>query len=83
MIILFVSSYRKQTEYIRKRVEELSKEFSFEQTPPEIAADVYEMMAKMAQMEDLYAEVKDISTQKALTFIPLLKEKLSTCHNKL
>lgn len=26
MIILFVSSYRKQTEYIRKRVEELSNE---------------------------------------------------------
>lgn len=71
------------TKQLTSRVEELSKEFSFEQTPPEIAADVYEMMAKMAQMEDLYAEVKDISTQKALTFIPLLKEKLSTCHNKL
>jgi uncharacterized protein with ATP-grasp and redox domains len=68
---------------LTSKVQELSKEFSFEQSPPEIAADVYEMMAEMAQMEDLYAEIKDISTQKALTFIPHLKEKLSTCHNKL
>ncbi len=64
-------------------VEKMSEDFSFELSPPEIAADVYEKMAQIAHKEDLYDEVKELSTQKALSFIPLLKEQLRTSENKL
>jgi len=65
------------------RVTELSKDFSFEQNPPQIASYVYEEMAKIAKKDDLYDEVKELSTKKALSFVPILKNKLSTCQDKL
>ena len=61
----------------------LSKDFSLKQNPPEIASYVYEDMAKIANKDDLYDEVKALSTKKALSFIPLLKEKLRNSDNKL
>ncbi len=64
-------------------VEEMSKEFSFKKNPPEVAADVYEKMAFIANKPDLYEEIKGLSTLKALSFVPLLKEKLSKSQNKL
>jgi len=64
-------------------VESMSEEFSFSQTPPEIAADVYETMAKIANKTDLYDEVKELSTKKALSFVPFLKEKLHNASDKL
>ncbi|OIP53748.1 MAG: hypothetical protein AUK54_08005 [Helicobacteraceae bacterium CG2_30_36_10] len=64
-------------------VEHMSKEFSFSKTPPEIAADVYEKMALLANKHDLYNEVKELSTQKALSFVPLLKNKLLLSQDKL
>ena len=64
-------------------VEELSKKFSFKQSPPEIASYVYEKMAEIANKADLYDEVKELSTKKALSFIPLLKKKLLESEDKL
>jgi uncharacterized protein with ATP-grasp and redox domains len=64
-------------------VELMSKSFSFSHTPPEIAADVYEKMALIASKTDLYDEVKKLSTAKALSFVPLLKEKLFHSKHKL
>ena len=64
-------------------VEQMSKSFSFKKTPPEIAAGVYETMAKIAKKSDLYDEVKALSTQKARSFVPLLREQLKTSKNKL
>ena len=64
-------------------VSAMSTQFSFELSPPEIAADVYEAMAVIAQKEDLYDEVKRISTQKAQSFVPFLKEKLQNSDDKL
>ncbi len=64
-------------------VESMSREFSFSQSPPEIASYVYEKMAQIADKTDLYDEVKALSTAKALSFIPLLKEKLLFSENKL
>lgn len=60
-------------------VEAMSKDFSFLKTPPEIASEVYEKMAEIANKIDLYDEVKALSTKKALSFVPLLKEKISSC----
>ncbi|MFK5937994.1 MAG: ARMT1-like domain-containing protein [Sulfurimonas sp.] len=74
-------------EELKKRliltVEDMSKSFSFEKSPPEIAADVYEKMSYLAKKKDLYEEVKEQSTQKALSFVPLLEEKLLISQNKL
>lgn len=64
-------------------VEAMSKGFSFSDTPPEIAADVYEKMAQIAHKEDLYDEIKALSTKKARSFIPFLEKKLLTCNDKL
>jgi len=64
-------------------VEDMSRDFSFKQNPPEIAAYVYEKMADIANKSDLYDEVKALSTVKALSFVPLLKEKLHNSNNKL
>jgi uncharacterized protein with ATP-grasp and redox domains len=64
-------------------VEIMSKDFSYSDTPPEIASYVYEKMAEIAKKDDLYDEVKEHSTQKALAFIPLLKDKLKSSDNKL
>ena len=64
-------------------IEQMSSDFSFSMSPPEIAADVYEKMALIANKRDLYDEVKILSTKKALSFIPLLKNKLLSSDNKL
>jgi uncharacterized protein with ATP-grasp and redox domains len=60
----------------------LSKDFSFNDTPPEIASYVYENMAEVANKYDLYDEVKQNSTKKALSFVPLLKETLLISNDK-
>ena len=64
-------------------VTDMSKSFSFQHSPPEIAADVYEHMSFIADKNDLYDEVKEKSTQKALSFVPFLQNKLNASKNKL
>jgi uncharacterized protein with ATP-grasp and redox domains len=64
-------------------VTQMSKDFSYDDNPPEVASYVYEKMAQIANKTDLYDEVKKLSTKKARSFIPLLKDKLSTSENKL
>jgi len=64
-------------------VELMSKAFSFSNNPPEIAADVYEKMSSIANKTDLYDEVKALSTKKALSFVPLLRERLEMSEEKL
>jgi len=71
------------TSLITSTIEVMSKEFSFSNNPPEIAADVYEKMAYLAHKEDLYQEVKELSTKKALSFVPFLEEELKKSQNKL
>ncbi len=64
-------------------VTKMSKDFSYDDNPPEVASYVYEKMAEIANKTDLYDEVKVASTKKALSFVPLLKDKLLTSENKL
>ncbi len=73
----------KLTNKITSTIKEMSKDFSFNDNPPEIASYVYEKMAQLANKEDLYEEIKKQSTKKAITFIPILKEKLKDSDNKL
>ncbi len=64
-------------------IEAMSKNFSFLDTPPEIAADIYKKMALIANKKDLYDDVKALSTKKALSFVPLVKDKLLHSKNRL
>ncbi len=64
-------------------IRDMSKDFSYNDNPPEIASYVYEKMAEIANKIDLYDEVKKLSTQKALSFVPLVKEKIKNSKNKL
>ena len=65
------------------RVESLGEKFDFTQSPPEVASYVYEQMAELAGMEDLYGELKAHATEKAKTFIPQLHQELEDSTNKL
>ncbi len=56
----------------------MSEHFSFSQTPPEVATPVYEEMAKILHKEDIYDEIKTLSTKKALSLLPLLEKQLET-----
>ena len=71
------------TDKLLSEVTKASKNFSFSSPPPEVAADVYEMMAVLAQKKDLYDEVKAHSIQKALSFVPFLEYKIENSKDKL
>jgi len=64
-------------------VTQSSKDFSFSLTPPEVATDVYELMSILADKADLYEEIKNYSTQNALSYIPFLEYKISKSPDKL
>lgn len=68
---------------LKTDVEQMSRSFSRTQTPPQIAADVYEKMAFIANKEDLYDEVKKLSTEKANSFLPQLRKELLNTQDKL
>ena len=78
-----IKADKKLKQELTLHVENLSKNFSFNDTPPEIASYVYEDLARLANKTDLYDEVKKASTKKALSFKPILEEKLRTTDNKL
>lgn len=65
------------TSQIVQAVEKMAPSFSFEQSPPEVAVAVYEKMARIAGKEDLYDEVKKLSTQKAQEFVPYLEKEIA------
>ncbi len=65
------------------RVALLGERFDFSKSPPEVASDVYEQMAEMAGMDDLYAELKAHATEKAKSFIPQLHRELEHSTDKL
>ena len=71
------------TTTLTSTVEQMSKNFSHRNNPPEIAADVYEKMASLANKTDLYDEVKQLCTKKALESVPLLEKRLEDSNNKL
>ena len=66
-----------------EHVEKMSRDFSFRQSPPEVAAGVYEEMAKLAAKIDLYDEVKAHSTAKAKLFMPELRETIERSKDPL
>jgi hypothetical protein len=78
-----INADKELTKSLTSTIEKMSHSFSYDDNPPEIASYVYEEMAKIADKNDLYDEVKALSTQKALSFIPLLKSRLQNSEDKL
>ncbi|WP_310442035.1 damage-control phosphatase ARMT1 family protein [Sulfurimonas sp.] len=68
---------------LKSAVTKMSETFSYNDAPPEIASYVYEKMAQIANKYDLFDEVKELSTKKALSFVPLLKDKIKLSQNRL
>jgi len=64
-------------------VEASGEHFDFTKSPPVVAATIYEQMAELAGMDDLYAELKQHATEKAKTFLPQLRTELQNSSNKL
>ena len=71
------------SETLTGTVQEMAPGFSFTQSPPEVAADVYEKMAEIADKQDLYDDVKEQSTQRAKEFLPVLRQEIEKSDNKL
>jgi len=82
-----VSEAIKADDTLNKRivdyVEASGENFDFTKSPPEVASTIYEKMAEIAGMDDLYAELKQHATQKAKTFLPQLQSELQNSSNKL
>lgn len=57
--------------------------FDMNQTPPHNAAPLYEAMAEVLGVEDLYAQFKADSSQKAKAFVPLCQQKIQASSRKL
>ena len=63
------------TQKLVQTARSMSEHFSFSQTPPEVATPVYEEMARILRKEDIYDEIKALSTKKALSLLPLLEKQ--------
>ncbi|MBN2896602.1 MAG: DUF89 family protein [Campylobacterales bacterium] len=70
-------------ETIALHVGEASQHFDFSLSPPEVATDVYEAMARLAEMDDLYAEQKALSTEHAKPFLPALRTMIAASDDPL
>ena len=57
--------------------------FDMNQTPPHNAAPLYEAMAEVLGVHDLYAQFKADSSEKAKAFLPLCEQKIKVSSHKL
>ena len=68
---------------IMTEVHKRSKNFSFNDTPPYVAKDVYEYLGKMTNLEDPLEKLKQESIKKATSYLPLINEKIKNSEDKL
>lgn len=68
---------------IQEEVLKKSQSFSFDHTPPYVARDVYEYLAKATNCMDPLEELKQESIQKALEFVPFIEKKIRQEEDKL
>lgn len=72
-----------QAKKIKDEVLHRSKSFSFNHTPPHVARDVYEYLAKEAGVCDPLNNIKQESIKKALEFVPFVEKKIRQNEDKL
>ncbi len=68
---------------IKAEVLKRSATFDFKQTPPSVARDVYEYLAKRTGLCDPLEHIKQNSIEKALEFVPLIEKKIRQNDDKL
>ena len=73
----------KLSKQIMEEVNKKSKSFSFNDTPPFVAKEVYEYLAKMAKLDDPLEKLKQESIKKAISYLPLINEKIENSEDKL
>ncbi len=60
-----------------------SHNFSFKETPPFVAKEVYEYLAKKTNLSDPLENLKQTSIKKALSYVPFIEEKILNSEDKL
>ncbi len=73
----------KQRQTVLKTAQEHIANFDLNQTPPFNAAPLYEDIAKLLGVEDIYKDFKKESSKKAKAFVPFCESKIKNSQNKL
>lgn len=68
---------------IQNEVLKKSQSFSFDHTPPYVAREVYEYLAKETNCSDPLENLKQESIQNALEFVPFIEKKIRQEEDKL
>jgi len=70
------------TKKILDSVAGMIPEWSFDETPPQVAARVYPKIAKLLQTDDIYYDFKREATERAKAFIPFVEEMIDKHNDK-
>lgn len=64
-------------------VNKKAENFSFKETPPFVAKDVYEYLAQRTNLKDPLEKMKQESIKKATGYLPFVQEKIDKSEDKL
>jgi uncharacterized protein with ATP-grasp and redox domains len=82
-----VSSFLNVPAKIAEQIDTLAKKhienFDFQNTPPHNATPMYEDMAKLLEVDDLYATLKEEASENAKKFISTCKDKIKSATDTL
>jgi len=70
------------TKKVLDSVAGMISEWSFNETPPQVAARVYPEIAKLLQTDDIYYDFKREATERAKAFIPFVEEMIDKHNDK-
>ena len=73
----------KLSDEIMQEVNKRATNFSFNETPPYIAKDVYEYLEQMTNLDDPLEKLKQESIKKATSYLPLINKKIENSEDKL
>ncbi len=68
---------------IRLHVKQSAPHFDFTLSPPEVATELYEDMARLADMPDLYAKQKQYATKRAKAFMEPMRRIIASATDPL
>jgi len=70
------------TKKVLDRIAGQISEWSFNETPPQVAARVYPEIARILQTDDIYYDFKREATERAKAFIPFVEEMIESFDDK-
>lgn len=74
---------QEMTKTVMNETAKMIPSFDHAKNPPQNAAPVYEMIARLLKKEDIYKEIKQESIEHAKSFVSLCKDKIKESENKL